>query len=424
MNCIRELLKKGVNLIDKADASLQAIGQRLGFMPLSWRQTVMHDKSRDGLMWRIPDPAVPTASALSRVQAIVVAENEMVMLLRDGVLNGALNEERQIILPPGFYDIRRTVALRGQIEIVWFTTREFNNFRWGVADVLSQDRVTIGASGYYSAAIVDPERFYSSVAGNEQVYTEAQWIAFAKPTVSTIIRNIMASKTVMEFQQAQPEFQSACQEALARRFADWGMRFIALTIETQNIPEEFRKIAQGRVLVTMDKEAEIAGAQADVELAKLKAQQGQFALLLEAERIRQLGQARVDVWNSEQSVGLDPLELERIQAVKILAEHPAEGTLVDNRPQIVSQLLPQPPVAPQINPMIVAGQPILVPASPPNVINAPPPTASSGANETMSREKIQEMLDKLDERFANGEISEQVYLTLQAKWEKRLEKLS
>jgi len=42
----------------------------------------------------------------------------------------------------------------------------------------------------------------------------------------------------------------------------------------------------------------------------------------------------------------------------------------------------------------------------------------------MTREKIEEMLDKLDERFANGEISEQVYLTMQSKWQKRLEQLS
>jgi uncharacterized membrane protein len=42
----------------------------------------------------------------------------------------------------------------------------------------------------------------------------------------------------------------------------------------------------------------------------------------------------------------------------------------------------------------------------------------------MTREKIEEMLDKLDERFANGEISEQTYLMLRDKWQKRLAALS
>jgi pyridoxine/pyridoxamine 5'-phosphate oxidase len=36
-----------------------------------------------------------------------------------------------------------------------------------------------------------------------------------------------------------------------------------------------------------------------------------------------------------------------------------------------------------------------------------------------SRAKITEMLDELDKRFANGEISEQIYLAPQDKWQKR-----
>lgn len=41
----------------------------------------------------------------------------------------------------------------------------------------------------------------------------------------------------------------------------------------------------------------------------------------------------------------------------------------------------------------------------------------------MTREKIEEMLDKLDERFANGEMSEQTYLKMREKWEKKLDAL-
>ncbi len=406
----------GINLIDKADANIQAFGQRFGFMPLSWRQTVMNDKSRDGLMWRIPDPAVATASSLSRVQAIVVAEYEKVMVLRDGILG-----ERTLLLP-GLYDIRRTQDLRGQIEVIWFTTREFQ-LRWGVADVLSKDRVSIGASGYYNAVLTDPEQFLRNVAGNEQVYKESQLLNFARPFVSTVIRNMMASMTVMELQLAQPEFQNACYEALAPRFTSWGLEFRGLSVETQNIPEEFRQTAQRRTIISMAKEAEIEGAQADIELTRLKVQQEQFVLLLEAERIRQLGSARADVMQSQRGIGLDPVELEKIEAVKIFAEHPAEGMLTDNRPQVINQLLQQPPTAPPISPLTVSGTPFLVPVQAPNIVNASPSNPASATGETMDRAKIQDMLDKLDERFANGEISEQVYLTLQDKWQKRLENL-
>lgn len=407
----------GIRLLDNIDSDIKRIGQRLGFMPLSWRQVVMNNPSRDGLMWRIPDPAVPMASTLVNLQAILVAEYEQVMVLRDGRLEG-----EQVILPPGLYDVRRTATLRGHIEVIWFTTREFQ-LRWGVGDILTRDRVTIGASGYYNAALVDPEMFLRNVAGNEQVYKDLQLLNFAKPHVSTAIRNLMARKTVMEFQLAQPEFQEACKEALMPRFASWGLEFRGLTIEAQNIPEEFRQAAQQQVIVSMAKEAEIEGAKADITLAQLEAQKAQFAALTEANRLRLLGAANTEIMQSQLNIGLDPLELQKIEAIKILAEHPSEGTLVDNRPQIIGQL--QPPILPP-PPVIVTGSQFAAPfQQPPAAASLPvaAPAGQSGSADTFTREKIEEMLDKLDERFANGEINEQVYLTLQDKWQKRLEKL-
>ncbi len=417
----------GIRMMDNAETDINRIGQRLGFMPLSWRRVVMMDKSRDGLMWRIPDPAVSMASSLMRVQAIIVAENERVMVLRDGTLG------EQIVLSPGLYDIRRTTELRGQIDVIWFTTREFQ-MRWGVGDIITKDRVTVGASGYYSAKIVDPEMFLRNVAGNEQVYKEMQLLNFAKPFVSTAIRDMMARKTVMEFQLAQPEFQLACVEALMPRFESWGLEFCGLTIELQNIPEEYRQAAQLQTIVRMEKEAQVEGAKADITLAELEMQKAQYVALAEANRLRALGNVRVEVMQNQLNAGIDPLELERIEAIKLLAEDPSEGTLVDNRPQIVSQLLTQPQMMPPTGPVIVTGSPFapsmpqyIQPGSLPANASSTASAASSGSGgsgEAMTREKIEEMLDKLDERFANGEISEQVYLTLQAKWQNRLEKLS
>ena len=403
------LFEWGISLIDKADANLQRFGQKFGFMPLSWGQVIRQNATRKGLMWRIPDPQVPMASSLFNVQAILVTEYEMTMVLRDGALG------EQVILPPGLYDIRRATQLRGQIEVIWFSTQQFQ-LLWGVGDVLTQDRVTVGASGHYNAAIVDPEAFMRNVGGHEQVYTEKMLQEFAKYQVSNAIRNMIAKTTVMEFQQAQPEIERACREALIPQFATIGLEFRGLTIDTQSIPEEFRQMAQRRVLVTMDNEAEM-------ELLKLKMQQS----LVQAESIRMIGNAQAQVMQSQIGIGLDPLELQRIEAMKILAEHPAEGTLVDNRPQIVSQLMPQQLIAPP-GPVIVNGTPYAPPMqqqiAPTGGLPAPtPPPAPSAAGETMSREKIQDMLDKLDERFANGEISEQVYLNLQDKWQKRLDRL-
>lgn len=399
------LFEWGISLVDKADTNLQIFGRKFGFIPLSWRQVIMQNPARKGLMWRLPDPQVPMASLLVNVQAILVTEYEMVMVLRDGALG------EQIILPPGVYDIRRTRQLQGQIEVIWFSTQQFQ-LLWGVADVMNQDRETVGASGHYSAAIVDPEAFMRNVAGHEQVYTEKMLQEYAKPTVSNAVRNMIAKMGVMEFQQAQPEIELACREVLIPQFAKWGMEFQALTIDHQNIPDSFRDRARQRVYVSMENEAEM-------ERLKLEMQKAQYMTMIEAERIRMLGNAQAQVMKNQIGVGLDPTELQRIEAIKELAEHPAEGMLVDNRPQIVNQLMPQPVIPQQPGPIIITGTPY-----PPQQQIAPAPTPPAVASgETMSREKIQDMLDKLDERFANGEISEQVYLNLQDKWQKRLEKL-
>ena len=408
----------GIRLLDSADTDLRRVGQRLGFMPLSWRQVVMNDQSRDGLMWRIPDPAVPMASSLLKVQAIQVAEYEYAMVLRDGRLEGV-----EAILRPGIYDIQRTQALRGQIEVIWFTAGEFQ-LRWGVGDIITQDGASVGASGHYNAAIADPEKFLRNVARNAQVYKDKDLLEFARQPVSNAIRDQMAHKTVMEFQKARAEFEQACKEALMPQFGRWGLEFRGLTIEAQNIPEEYRQLAMQEGMIDRQKNVQIRGAIADNTLAQLEMQKAQYAAIAEANRLRLIGAANTEIMQSQMGIGLDPLELQRIEAMKLLAENPSEGALVDDRPQIMAQLQPPMPLL-QSPPVIVTGVPFAAPMQqpPPASLPAGAPPAQSASTGPMTREKIEEMLDKLDERFANGEISEQVYLTMQSKWQKRLEQL-
>ncbi|HEX7735456.1 MAG TPA: SPFH domain-containing protein [Ktedonobacteraceae bacterium] len=407
------LFEWGIRQIDKAEGTIQEFGKRFGFLPLSWGQVARNDKSRDGVMWRIPDPRVPQASMLSRVQAIIVTEQEQVVVLRNGMLG------EQLILPPGLYDIQRLEALRGSIDVIWFATKEVQ-LQWGVADIVTSDGVSVGANGYYRTSIIDPIQFLKVVAGNEQVYTEVQLRDYAKQAVSNAIRNQIARTSVMDFQQAQPEFERACYEKLASDFARWGLEFRGMTIVGQVIPEDVRTAMAS---AGFKKRAEIKIAEQDIELEQLKAQQEQVKLLLEAQRIQLLGNAQVNVMRNQISSGLDPLEIQRIDAIKIFAEHPAEGALTDNRPQIVSQLMPQPPAPPQVNPTIVTGVPFLAPPPQPSniVVSSAPASASNGP---ASREKIQEDLDKLDERFINGEMSEQTYLMLKEKFQKKLDQLS
>ncbi|MBV8694186.1 MAG: SPFH domain-containing protein [Chloroflexi bacterium] len=405
------LIDVGIRLMDNVDKDIRRIGQRLGFMPLSWRQVVMGNPAKDGLLWRIPDPDVAMANSLIRIQAIIVSEHERAIVLKDGRI--ADHE----ILYPGLYDIRRTMEVRGQIEIIWTTTTEFQ-IRWGVPDVLTRDRVSVGASGFCLATIVAPEAFLTSVAGNAQVYTKENLAAFTRSDIGSLLRDLMARKTVMEFQLARDEFIYAAREKLDPIFARWGLEFRGLTIENQRIPEEFRQAAQARVKIQMEKEAELEGAQADVSLAQLEAQRRIYLAQAEATEHYVIGNAEVEKMRRQLSIDMDPLKLMTAEAMRIAAANPSQGSLVDGRIQIMGQLsgvlnAPSPTEIPPVNPSVALG-PTTIAASASSTVQA---------SEPMTREKIESILDKLDERFANGEISEQTYLQMHDKWQKKLNQL-
>lgn len=307
---------------------------------------------------------------------------------------------------------------------------------------MTQDRISIGAHGYYTTKIKDPEAFYFTIVGNAQVYKEEQLQTFTKTDVNSLLREQMARRTVMEFQTARREFFDAAYEVLQPTFERWGLEFIGLTIEGQNIPQQFLQAAAGRTIVTMEKEAQLEGAKVDVSLAQLEAQKAYFTAQIEAAKLRAIGQVNIELMQSQQSIGVNPLEVKRIEAIEAMALNPSEGSLVDNRPQLANQLLGQPPANSSVMPMttitgsVVPTNGTLAPSLSPGSYNSGPlaPNTNSGSltpgaalpatsGGPMTREKMQEMLEKLDERLIMGEITEQKHSELYARLQKKLNEL-
>jgi hypothetical protein len=231
----------------------------------------------------------------------------------------------------------------------------------------------------------------------------------------------------MQFQLARAEFIEEAKKTLQPIFARWGLEFRGLTIENQNIPEEFREAAAKKTLVHMDMEGEIEGAQSKVILAQLEAQKAYY-----------LAEGELSKYQVIQQMGMDPLSLERAKVLETLARNPGRS-LVDNRAGIMDRI---PEVLPGGRPM---STPPVVPADPDdatsrgipgaagvfNSYTGTGPTSASASSMpstseasqttgTMTREKVEQMLDKLDERFINGEISEQTYHMMRDRWQKKL----
>jgi membrane protease subunit (stomatin/prohibitin family) len=435
MGLLHAFVNWGIRLIDNTDTDVRRIGQRFGFMPLSWRQVVMTNPTKDGLVWRVPDPDVRMAASFMSTQGLLVSENEMVMLLKNGRLE--VGAERGVLLAPGLYDVSH-LRVRDQMEVIWMSAKEIR-LRWGVSDVLTQDRISIGAHGYYTTKIKDPEAFYFSVVGNAQVYKEEQLQSFTKTDVNSLLREQVARRTVMEFQTARREFFDAAREVLQLTFERWGLEFLGLTIEGQNIPQQFLKAAAGRTIVTMEKEAQLEGAKVDVSLAQLEAQKAYFTAQIEAAKLRAIGQVNIELMQSQQSIGVNPLDVKRIEAIEAMALNPGEGTLVDNRPQLANQLLGQPgqpptnasvmPVTTITGSIVPSNNGTALPSAlsynsgplAPNTNSGPLTSATPGG--PMTREKIQEMLEKLDERLIMGEITEQKHSELYDRLQRKLNEL-
>src|SRR5450755_472987 len=426
MGLLHAFVNWGIRLVDNTDTDVRRIGQRFGFTPLSWRQVIATNPTKDGIAWRVPDPDVRMANSFVNTQGLLVSENEMVMLLKNGKF---ATGERGVLLSPGLYDVSR-LRVRDQIEVIWLTSKELR-LRWGVPDVLTQDRISVGASGYYLTKIEDPEEFYFNVVGNAQVYKEEQLQLFTKSDVNSVLRDLIGRRTVMEFQTARRELGDAAHEVLQPIFNRWGLEFIGLTVENQNIPEQFRQAAAGRTIVTLEKEAQLEGAKVDVTLAQLEAQKAYFTAQVEAARLRAIGQVNVEIMQNQQSIGIDPLDMKRIEAIDALALNPGENALIDNRPQIGNQLLRQSPTVPPMPATTITGSivpdPLLPTALPPGHSNSgllSSDVANAASTGPLTREKVQDMLDKLDERLILGEISGQKHSELYARLQKKLSKLA
>jgi hypothetical protein len=175
----------------------------------------------------------------------------------------------------------------------------------------------------------------------------------------------------------------------------------------------------------MVKEGELAGAQFDALIADYQAQAA----------LKQ-GRIQIELMQQQQAIGLNPLDLKRIEAAEIAAANPGQGALLDGRVQLIGQILGQSPVTPQqapgpitINgsvlpdptaqpPSLPAGHYHSGPLTPPNVA-----TPSGQGSGPMTRERVQEMIDKLDERLLMGEISEQKHSEMYERLQKRLSEL-
>lgn len=418
-----ELSNRGINLIESAGNWLRGIGLRAGFVPLAWD----HDL-RPGLVWRIPDPGIRTASVFSQIQGILVREFEQAIVLHNGQFYADLS--------PGVYDIRK-MPIKDYVDVIWVSTQTTQH-KWGVGRVLNCEDITVGAHGYLFLRIEDAHKFVLELLAGRRQFTQADLEDWVFNTVCAVMRTQIAATTVRDLMQAHEEFVRACDHRLEETFGEWGIAFQNLVVNQYDIPQEYRDAVARVTMARYHRDTRLIDADAEAEARLIQSR-------AEAEARLTIGSADVELMARMQAFGLDPIRLKAIEALAEYARLAAQSgggggggggsDMVNMMMFMQMQRLMSDPGMPgeakqflttQFPAVANQVQQLEAPATAPPPAEAPaePPSAAQAeAPETDERTRIQNVLDNLDERLASGELSESTYERLYAKWEKKLAEL-
>ncbi len=421
MGGLMDLPSLGIYFVDNASELVRNAAIRTGFTPLAWD----HDR-RPGLVWRVPDPEIKSASIFSRVQGVLVREFEQAVVLHNGTVYAHL--------APGVYDIRK-LPVKDVVEVIWVSTQATQH-RWGVGRVINREDISIGAHGFVFLQIADARKFVLGVIAGGRKFTLQNLEDWVFGVVAGIMRTQIAASTIRDLMQAQEEFARACSNRLAQAFGEWGIQFKNLVVNQFDVPQEYRDAVARVTLSRYERDSAVIAADAAAETLRIRSK-------AEAEARLTAGSADIELMARMQSYGLDPIRLKAVEALTQYAQLAAQtGGGGDSGSDIVkmmlfmqmSRLLTDPGMPGEAKDALRAQFPVEA-AQVAQVAQLQTPLSTTteaaqgqgdaaegveAASGEAERARVQRILDNLDERLASGEIQEATYDRLRAKWEARL----
>ncbi|HEY76013.1 MAG TPA: SPFH domain-containing protein [Thermoflexia bacterium] len=311
---------------------------------------------------------------------LIVRESQVAVFFRDGKALDVFGPGRHTITTA---NIPLLVDLIGKAfsgetpfkaEVYFVTTRELLDMKWGTPEPITiRDPVLrmarLRAFGTYAMQITEPQLFVNKVVGTQRIYRTADVERFLRSIIITKLTDLLGEmgRSILDIPAMMEELAAGVKAKAADDFAARGINLTNVYIESISPTEETAKAID---------QAAAMGAIGDMD-AYLKYK----AAIAMGDAAQQEGGAGL----TGAGVGLG-----------------AGAAMGMTMAQMMAQAMQQPqqqqqPQQPQ--------QPTAAPATPQTV------------------EEIQAMLDNLDMRLAAGEISEDIYNRLYAKWEARLKEL-
>jgi membrane protease subunit (stomatin/prohibitin family) len=274
-------------------------------------------------------------------------------------------------------------------SVMFVARHTFQDLKWGTKDPIMLRDPSMGglpiqlrAFGKFSMRVADPQLFVASVVGTRGFVSTNTIVDYLRDLIASNLRDILGTNfnDVFALAGLTKEIEAAVKAATATEFAQQGLELVNIVIGSISLPEEVQEmIKQGQ--------------------AKLYA--ANYETMAQRQRQEQLG--------------VDYMKYQAGQALNNAAQNPggpSEGMGLGmgfGMGQVMAQQM--------ANSMQGGNQPAQAGGAPPQQ------SAGGGADAPMTRERIQQTIDNLDEQLAAGKISEETYNRLVAKWQKKLDEL-
>ncbi|NMC01375.1 MAG: SPFH domain-containing protein [Chloroflexi bacterium] len=333
------------------------------------------DEGRQEIVNRVPE----RGSGDFRIGSqLIVRESQAAVFYRDGKALDTFGPGRHTLTTA---NIPYLVDLIGKAfssqtpfkaEVYFVTLRELTDMKWGTPNpitipdpILGMARVT--SYGTYAMQVADPQLFVAKIVGTQGLFNTRDIEGFFRSIILTKMTDLIGEmkKSVIQMAAFVEELAAGVRAKAAEEFAARGVTLTSFYIESIAPTEETAKAIDARASM---------GAIGDM---------GAYMQYQAAQALRETAQkpgGGTAATGVELGAGLG-LGAAMAQMVTQAARPPATGA----------------PAAP------AAGG-----------------TPAVSANPTTPAE-VQALLDSLDLRLANGELSEAVYQRLHDKWEQRLQ---
>jgi membrane protease subunit (stomatin/prohibitin family) len=324
------------------------------------------DESGSEMVHRIPDRGPGDFRMGSQV---VVRESQAAVFFRDGKALDVFGAGRHTITTGNMPIVTDILKLGTggktpfQAEVYYVSTRQYLDQKWGTSEPITLRDADFGivrlrAFGTYAIQIQDPQLFVAKIVGTQGMYETRQIEGHLRSIIITKMTDLLGElgKPVLDLPALYEEIGAGVKAKVQADFGAVGIELRALYVNNISLPEAVQKAIDERSSI-----GALGGMQAYMQASAAKAMRDA----------------------AQQEGGMAGAGIGLGAGVGMGAA--------------MAQMMTQ---------SMQPGQP-----------QAAPAPAAGGVSDVA---KIQDTLDNLDMRFAAGEISEETYNKMYAKWEAKL----